>query len=250
MSELFQRAVQILDELRLSDGALGIREISARLGLPKSTVQRILRDLVDTDMASQDTVTRRYRLGPRTLALGMAYQHGISLRNVAMPRMRELRDRTGETVGLSVAVGDELMHVDQVESTSELRCTFEIGHPLPLWSGAPSKVLLADLAGAEVRRIASHHRHTDVTPVHPPSTEALIEAVARARKDGYATAFEETIAGVNTISAPVRGQAGRVIATISVTGPSGRLTESAMTRMLPDLQWTVGAVSAAMGAMP
>lgn len=250
MSELLNRAVQILDQLRLAGGDLAIRDIAKQVGLPKSTVQRLLRDLVDTDMAAQDPVTRRYRLGPRTLALGLAYQHGISLRNLAMAPMARLRDRTGETVGLSVVIDEQLMHVDQIESDSQLRRTFEIGHPLPLWSGAPSRLFLADLPEEQANRIIRDQRRTDVVPVDPPSAERFIAEVQQARVDGYAMAFDETLAGVSTVSAPVRGPAGRVVATISVTGPTSRLTRRAMDRVLAQLIATAEEVSSLLGAPP
>ena len=87
------------------------------------------------------------------------------LRALAAGPMTTLRDLTGETVGLSVRVGEELLHIDQVESRSELRRTFEIGKALPLWAGAPSRVLLADLPDHEVERIIRAHRPSQVEPV-------------------------------------------------------------------------------------
>lgn len=248
MSELLRRAVDILDQLRLAGGELGIREIADRVDLPRSTVQRLLRDLEETEMATQDPVTRRYRLGPRTLALGTAYQHSVNLRNVSMPKMTDLRDRTGETVGLSVAVGNGLMHVDQSESRSQLRRVFEIGHPLPLWCGAPSRIFLADLSDEEAERIIGDRGGTDVTPHNPPSPERMLAEVHQARLDGFAVAFDETLSGVSTLSVPVFGPIGRVTATISVTGPSSRLTRAAMNRVLDELSETAHQVSVLIGA--
>lgn len=248
MSELLNRAVQVLDQLRLAGGDLAIRDIAKQVGLPKSTVQRLLRDLVDTDMAARDPITRRYRLGPRTLALGMAYQHGINLRNVALPVMTRLRDETGETVGLSVEVGEELMHVEQVESASQLRRTFEIGHPLPLWCGAPSRLFLAFRSDEDIQRIIADRGHTDVEPANPPSPERMAAEVRQARIDGYAMAFDETVASVSTLSAPVIGPAGHVVATLSVTGPTSRFTRKAMNQSLPALTASADLVSGQLGA--
>ncbi|HEX6447404.1 MAG TPA: IclR family transcriptional regulator [Streptosporangiales bacterium] len=249
MSELLRRAVDVLETLRVGEVGLSIREVAAEVGLPKSTVQRLLKDLVETDMATQDSVTRRYRLGPRTLALGMAYQRRLDVRTVALPHLTRLRDAYGETAGVSVAIGDELMHLDQVESTSTLRATFEVGRPLPLWSGAPSRVLMADMPDEEVRRIVSDRDHADVRPVNPPSPEELLEAVRETRRTGHAVAFEETIPGVNTLSVPVRGHAGRVAATFSLTGPSSRFDAAAMRAALGGLLDAASAVGVELGRM-
>lgn len=244
---LLGRAVQVLDALGKAEADLTIRQIASRVDLPKSSVQRLLRGLVETELAIQDPANRRYRLGPRTLALGMAYQRRINVRAVALPHMVRLRDRTGETVGLSIPVGEEVMHIDQVESNAELRRTFEIGRPYPLWSGAPSRLVLAGMADNDVERIARERTPGDVAPVRPPLPVELVQAVRTARMRGYAAAFEETIVGVNTLAAPVRGHADQVVATISVTGPSVRLNRTAMDSILADLVTTAQAVSVEIG---
>ena len=248
MSESLRRAVQTLDVLARSERDLSIRELAEATAVSKSAVQRILASLVETGLAAQDPTSRRYGLGPRTLVLGTAYQKRIDLRSVALPHLTRLRDLTGETVGLSVRVGDELLHVDQVESGSELRRSFELGRPLPLWCGAPSRVFLADLP-VEVRtRIVHERRPSVVVPDDPPSAETLLASVERCRTDGWATAFGETIAGVNTLAAGLRGADGRVVATVSVTGPSTRWDRAAIEHWTPQLLETTSTVSALLGA--
>ena len=247
MSEMIRRAVDALDVLARAERDLSIREISAECGASKSAVQRILSSLVETGLAVQDSSSRRYGLGPRTLVLGTAYQKRIDLRRVAQPHMTRLRDLTGETVGLSVAVGDELLHIDQVESLSELRRSFDIGRTLPLWCGAPSRMLLADLPDEQVEKIVRARRPSIVVPADPPSAETLLAAVRESRERGYGTALGETIAGVNTVAAPVRGADGRTVATISVTGPALRMDASRLQAMVPDLLDCAGVVSALLG---
>lgn len=248
MSDLLRRAVDIMELLRLAGGELGIRDIAERVQLPKSTVQRILSDLVDTEMASQDPATRRYRLGPRTLALGMAYQRGIDLRGVALPHMIQLRDLTGETVGLSVVIGDGMMHVDQVESRAQLRRTFDIGRPLPMWAGAPSRLILGELPDEEARAVLDDHVETGYQPVRPPSADDLLRDVADARTRGHARAIDETIAGVSTLSAPVRGHSGELVAVLSVTGPTARFDDAAMDGAVEPLTGAARRISLQLGA--
>jgi IclR family acetate operon transcriptional repressor len=247
VSEVLRRAVRTLDVLARADGDLSIRELAEETEVSKSAVQRLLSSLVDTGLVVQEPTTRRYGLGPRTLVLGTAYQKRIDLRSVAQRHMERLRDATGETVGLSVVVGEELLHVEQAESTSALRRSFEIGRPLPLWCGAPARLFLADLHDDEVRRIVRARRRSAVVPAAPPSPEALLASVEESRRLGYATAFGETIAGVNTVAAALRGADGRVAATLSITGPASRLDVEALERWTPVLLETVAEVSALLG---
>ncbi|WP_345609812.1 IclR family transcriptional regulator [Pseudonocardia adelaidensis] len=251
MSELLRRAVQVLEVLRVSDDALSIRQVADRAGLSKSTVQRLLRELVDTDLAGQDPVTQRYRLGPRTLALGVAYQRRLNLRQAALPHMGRLRDAAGETVGLTVAFGgDQMMHIEQLESVSELRATFDIGRPLPLWSGAPSRLFLAARPDEDIRRILDQHDPSEITPINPPEPAALFADVQNVRAQGYAVAVEETLPGVSTLSAPIRAAGADLVATLSLTSPSSRLTEDAIRSLLPELLRTARAISADLGHLP
>lgn len=247
MSESVRRVVGLLDTLARADGDLTVRELAAHVEVSKSAAQRMLSALVDTGLAVQDPGSRRYGLGPLTLVLGTAYQRRIDLRALAAGPMTALRDLTGETVGLSVRVGDELLHIDQVESPSELRRTFEIGKALPLWAGAPSRVLLADLPDDEVARIIRAHRPSQVVPVAPPAAEDLIASVVECRERGWASAFEETIPGVNTVAAPVRRQDGSTAATVSITGPTNRLDHTRVEAVVPDLLKATAEVSRLLG---
>lgn len=247
MSESVRRVVGLLDTLARAEHDLTVRELAAQVDLSKSAAQRMLSALVETGLAVQDPTSRRYGLGPLTLVLGTAYQRRIDLRSLAAGPMTALRDLTGETVGLSVMVGEELLHVDQVESRSELRRTFEIGKPLPLWAGAPSRVLLADLPDEDVERIVRAHRPSTVVPAAPPSAEALIASVRECRRRGWGAALEETIPGVNTVAAPVRRQDGGTVATISITGPANRVDPERIAAMVPDLLRATGEVSRLLG---
>ena len=251
MSEgVLQRAVRILQTLAAAPQPLSIRALADETGLSKSAVQRLLSDLVSTELASQDPATRQYHLGPRTLALGMAYQRRVDVRRAALPHMGKLRDVTGETVGISVGLADQVLHVDQVESASALRAHFDIGRPLPLWSGAPARLLLAVRSDEEIRRILSERLGTDLVPVNPPSAEDLIRDVELVRSAGYASAFEETLPGVSTMSVPVFGSKGELAAVLSLTAPSTRLTQERVGGLLPDVMRTAADISAALGYLP
>ncbi|BCJ34774.1 IclR family transcriptional regulator [Actinocatenispora thailandica] len=247
MSESLRRGVELLEALRTADAGLGVRELAARVGLPKSTVARLLKTLDDCQLASQDQATRRYRLGPRTLALGAAYQAGLDLRRIAVGPMRRLRDLTGETVGLSVALGAERMFIEEVQSVSELRTTSELGHPYPIWAGAPGRVLVAGMA-AEQRATALADAGPDAWRMAtPPSPDGLGALLERIRADGYATASNESVPGVSAVAAPVHDFAGTVVAALSISGPSGRFTDAARHDALPELFATARTITAALG---
>ena len=244
---VLRRAVAVLDVLAVHEAPPTVRVIAEHCGLSKSAVQRILVELEGVDLALQDPATRRYRLGPRALALGVAYQRRLSVRNVALGPMAALCDTVQETIGLSVGYADRLLHVEQIEPQHDLNARFQLGRPLPLWSGAPARVILAARPMQEVRRVLEDYAHTDIEPVNPPSPDILQREVETARRIGHARAFDETLVGVNTLSVPLRGAHGDLVAVLSITAPSARLPASRMDAVLPRLTHTASDISAQLG---
>ncbi|MBF8190618.1 IclR family transcriptional regulator [Nonomuraea sp. K274] len=248
MSETLRKALLILDVLRTSESALSARELAVQVDLPKSTAQRLLQSLEESRMAVQDPVSRKYRLGPRTLTLGMAYRERLDLRNVALPHMRALRDATDETVGLSVAVGRERMFIEEVQSQSELRTHSELGVPYPLWTGAPGRVLLAHLPAAEVESVLASGCEGAWQAIEPPTKDAFLDRLAAIRSKGQDRAYDETIKGVSALAAPVYDASSRVAAALSVSGPSGRMSDAEMDRIEGDVLRTAQLISRSLGA--
>jgi len=247
LSETLRKAMMILDELRLSDHGLSARELATKVDLPKSTVQRLLQSLEEARMTVQDPASRKYALGPKTLTLGMAYRERLDLRNAALPHMRALRDLTNETIGLSVVVGHERMFTEEVQSQSELRAQTELGVPYPLWQGAPGRVLLAHLPAGQIDDVLAGAGDQAWRSVGLADREALAERLAAIRRDGHDRAFDETIAGVSAIAAPVRDASGRVAAALSLSAPSGRMGPAAMDRVLPEVATAAEKISGALG---
>jgi IclR family acetate operon transcriptional repressor len=244
---LLRRAVAVLDTLAADSAPPSVRTIAERTGLSKSSVQRILVELEGVDLAVQDAATRRYRLGPRTLALGSAYQRGLSLHGAAIGPMTDLAAEVTETVGISVGHADRLIHVEQVEPQRRLSARFDVGRPLPLWFGAPAKVVLAERADEEILRVLDDREQTEIEPVNPPAPDELRRQVADVRRTGHARAFEETIEGVHTLSVPVRGALGDLAAVLSVTAPSERLPDERMNEVLPSLLAAAAVISGRLG---
>jgi len=247
VSESLRKAMLILEVLRGSAVDLSARELAVRLELPKSTAQRLLQALEESRMAVQDPVSRKYRLGPRTLTLGMAYRERLDLRNVALPHMRALRDATDETVGLSVAVGHERMFIEEVQSQSELRAHSELGFPYPLWTGAPGRVLLAHLPPAEVDSVLDEGDDPTWHAVKPARRAEFHERLVLVRERGHDRAFDETITGVSAVAVPVRDASARTAAALSISGPSGRMTGREMDAILPDALRAAEVISRALG---
>lgn len=243
------KSIHVLGELRALPGGASARELASLAGLPRSTVQRILTTLTVTGMVIQDPSTQKYKIGPRALLIGLGYNSGLTLISEARPEMIALRDRTSETVGLSVAVDDTRVFLEEVQSTEELRFAPELGKTYPLWSGANGRVLMSGLSAERVEEVLAS-RHHDGAVEHALSTQEIRDRLTEFRERGYAMAFNEAIANVNSVAMPIRDASGDVAAALSISGPSQRFTTEKMTEALHPLSVAAENITARLGGVP
>jgi IclR family transcriptional regulator, acetate operon repressor len=221
-----ERAADVLTLFTRVDGpSLGVTEIASTLGLSKAVVHRILTTLAAKGLVESDEETRRYRLGPVALSLGVAYIDRIDLRSLAMPVLRRLSASTDETATLSLRYGWQRMYVDQITPEREVKMTVPLGRAFPLHTGSSSKAFLAFLPEDEIERYLARgplEPLTDATITDEASLRAdLVEVRAR----GYATSFGERQAGAGSVAAPVLDHRGQPAGVISVCGPLERFRD-------------------------
>ncbi|TVR33790.1 MAG: IclR family transcriptional regulator [Nitriliruptor sp.] len=221
-----ERAADVLVLFTRSDQAdLGVTEIATQLDLSKAVVHRVLTTLAAKGLVTVHEETRRYRLGPVALSLGIAYLDRIDLRDLLQPRLRELSERTNETATMSLRYGWQRMYVDQVTPNREVKMTVVLGRAFPLHAGSSSKAFLAFLTGDEQERyLAQHHLEalTDRTIIDDAQLRAELQLI---RERGYAVSFGERQAGAGSVAAPVLDHRGEPAAAVSICGPLERFRE-------------------------
>lgn len=212
------RAFSVLRSL--SAGPAGVTDIAERVGLPKSTVSRMLSTLEALGAVEQVAAGGEYRIGFAMIELAAAARPGRSLVSIARPHLVELSRRTGEAVGVSIPDGDDMIYLDQLTPDGELQVRDWTGHRIPMHAVPSGHVVLAnDSALAKRLTAGSLQRFTPHTVVSGPALRARLELVQR---DGYAWALEEFAEGMNSVAAAVRNGDGKVIAALHVYGPASR----------------------------
>ncbi|MCZ8514144.1 IclR family transcriptional regulator [Paenibacillus filicis] len=209
---------------------LNLTEISARVGLHKSTVHRLLASLEGKGFIIRDQASERYRLGFRIWELSANLTHSDDPALILLPEMERLRDQVGETVSLYVRDGLERVRVQAVQSNQAIRRVAPIGARLPLYVGASSKILVA-FADAAVQQELLHDPQWPATG-EPAAFRQQLEEV---RALGYATSVEEREPGAAAVAVPIMGRGERLVAALAVSGPSNRLTPQQMKEIAPIL---------------
>lgn len=212
-SESGKRVVDLLLAFSKDRHTLSVKDLAAATGIPVPSVYRYVALLRESGLLVADS-QRSYHLSTRFAALARAAEAGESIIGLAHPTMRELADRTGETVLLSRLVNGVPVCVHRIESSQRLRFSFDPGEPLPLDRGATSRVLLASMPPAQRDAVLDELRGRD-----PERADRLERNVALALHQGWATALEELDQGIWAASAEVRGAQGEPCAALTLTAP-------------------------------
>jgi DNA-binding IclR family transcriptional regulator len=196
------------------EGPLRVSEAAERLGVARSTAHRLLAMLVYRDFAERDA-DRRYVAGP-VLRLPARPEPVAVLRQVALPHLRTLMERSGETANLVVVVDVQARFVATVECPHILRVGDREGRTLPAHLSSAGRAVLAARSDAEVMALYA-------TPDSPVAdVPALLRELRIVRRTGLAVNDQRTEAGLTAIGCAVRSAAGTVSAGLSIAMPTAR----------------------------
>lgn len=219
-----RNALRVLEEVAERQPA-GVADLARALEIPKSTVQRALLTLQDAGWLrpSDGTGATRWVLTTKPLLIGRSTSGDLSLRDVAVPVMEELRGRCDETVHLAVPEGGKVVLIERLETSQPVRIILPLGKNLPLHASANGKAVLAASGPEFIERYLAEGL-TRFTGTTITERERLRAELALIRKRGYATNDGEWRTDVSAAAAPVVGRSGEPVASISINVPSSRVT--------------------------
>ncbi len=221
--QVIERMTRLLNALAGQAEAVTLKQLAQSTGLHPSTAHRILTALVH-DRLVERIDQGNYRLGIRLLELGNLVKARISVREHALPLMRQLHAATGEAVNLSVRRDDEIVYVERTSSgRAMMRVVNIVGARAPLHITAVGKLFLLEDGPEGLRAYAERSRLASYTKNTLTSVAALEKEFDRIRRQGYALDNEEAELGVRCIGAAVRDDTGTLVAGLSVSAPAERM---------------------------
>lgn len=215
------RAFDILETLSREKDGLALTEIGRRLGLPKSTVFRLLDSLGSRGYVERTSATGGYKLGLEFIELASLYLNNLDLKVEAQPFLMRLSHDTGKTVFLAILGGREMVYIDKSETFSSLRKYSVIGERRPLYCTALGKAYLSALDEAEARGLLTGVRLERMTPATATDIETVMARVGEARVRGWALDDREIEDNVRCVAAPILDYSARPIAALSVSWDIG-----------------------------
>lgn len=218
MDSAVAKAFGLLEALAQAKGPSRLSTLATELGLQKSTVHRVLAELIGLGYVERDEATGLYRPTLRTWEIGTAIVADLPIKQVASTALHQLHARTGETVSLMVRSGDDALYLDKLISPRPSRFTTRVGSRVPLPLTAGGKAILANVADGDdvVRRAAERPDLRGVV-----DAAQILAEIADARQRGYAVSSARP--GLVGIAAAVVDRGGEPVAALSVSAPTDRV---------------------------
>ena len=226
----------------LADGAreLPLGEIAERLSLPKSGAHRLLSTLVDIGWAEKNPETAFYRLSMRLAVLGQQFYVATGIPDICQPLLDRLARQCREFVRLAVVDGTSLVWVAHAQGASGglMYQPSLTSNTVPLFATASGKAWLATLSTSEAMQIVMKNGGLKDPERYGPnvvrSVEALLRELKTTARRGYGIALSEAEFGVTAVAAAIRpDDASSALGTVSIAGPSARVTEKRAQELAP-----------------
>lgn len=200
-----EKAMILLDTLAVARVPLSLQEISSRCGYPKSTVYGLLSTMRSFHVIEQDAMSGKYRLGMHLFELGNVVRSSWDVIGAGRKYMPAIAQTIGETVGLWMYQGGEMICLYQQDTGNPMRIVTEAGTRFPMHCTAMGKAVLAWMpdAGFRVRQMAKSGIMSVFTPHTIIDEEAMFKEIERIRCNGVAIENGEHFIGLRGVSAPI-----------------------------------------------
>jgi len=218
-----EKVFAALEVISSSDGPVSLSEVTARLGIPKPSVHRILAQLEQARLIKRDLAGKRFLSGERSTRLAYTTLQSAA-RTANELVLRGLVSSIGETFNISILDGAEIVYVHRVECDWPLRSHYTAGSRFPAHCTSAGKAILA-FSSKEVRKqFIDNIALKRFTSNTINSRTKFIPTLDRVKRDGFAQNDQEYIEGVVGIAVPILGKDGRALAGLSLHAPLARLS--------------------------
>jgi len=223
-----ERGLKLLRLFRRSRPSITPPEIAHELKIPRSTVHRLLQTLEEMEFLRRAESGGAYVMGPAVLSIGFEYLSSLDIVQLSNPVLGQLRDKTQCSAHLAVLHGTDIVYLSRHASANAVTSNVSVGTRLPAHASVMGRVLLADLSPSALHALYKDKPLQRVTPKTPTTMASLERLLLEDRRLGYVIGSSYYERGVTSVAAPVRDQAGKVVAAINVAIVDTLVDESAV----------------------
>src|SRR4051812_15961177 len=245
-----ERALSMLEVVAQEPEGMSNAEISRKLQIPKSSASYILRTLENQNYLNRDLHNGKYRVGLKILSLSRGALSGIDVREVALPIMRHLMEKTSLTCHLAILDGPEAVYIEKADPPGFIRMDTWVGRRMRVHATSVGKALVAHIPQDRLQTIVSERPLEKRTPKTITSLPRFLRELEKIRAQGYAVDDEENNLGARCVGAPVFNQHGVIEASLGLSGTIHQVNSQTMPRILEALKDAARHFSMQLGSRP
>ncbi|WP_425409815.1 IclR family transcriptional regulator domain-containing protein [Hyphococcus sp.] len=213
-----------------------LTQVAERTGMSRAGARRYLLTLADLGYVYHDE--RLFRLSPKVMELGYTYLSSEPMTAIVQPYLDQLRDATGETIGLAVLDDGYIVHIARANSKRSLMApTLTIGRRFPAIYTSPGRVMIALKGETDVEGYLDVADPSVNGPLRKKDVDSIRKALKKAQRDQYAMVEQEIEIGVRTLAVPIFNQSHEVVSALNILTNIAKIEkEYLMNECLPRMQ--------------
>lgn len=230
-----RNALRLLNLFTIEEPELRLSDIASRLEIGESTAYRLTNTLQEGGMLVRDSHTKSFRLAATILAKGNVILSKIDLCHISRPILEKLANETGEASHIAVFKENQVMYLYQIDSLNHVHLLSHAGRLNPVHCTSTGQILLANQSNSIIQSIIEGglKKYTPKTITEP---NKLLQLLKKIQDQGYAVSTEELHEGVGSIAAPVKNKKGEVVASVSIAGPTSRMSPNTLPKLIKQVQ--------------
>lgn len=236
------RPLAVLEHLTQSTQPLTLGQLASLMGVPKSTLMRLLRSMEVHGYVLHMPAERGFVPGPRSATLALKTLRNSNMRRECRAVLRNLVNRIGESCNLTVPDAGRVLYVERVETTEPLRMHMQPGTWVPMHCTASGKLFLASLSLLERQRILANMQLNRYSPRTIVDRQELDDELKRMAKLGLGIDNEEFVRGMIAVAVPVLGPDRKTVAAIACHGPTARVSLDDLMASVPQIRMATEAM--------
>lgn len=218
-----QKGLKILRLFSNEKPEWGISEMACALHIHKSTVSRLVSELVTKGFLEKKG--RKYRLGLSLLRLSGVVTSHLEIHRESKEILHQLVDDLEETAHVAILEDGSVTYLHKVECKHPVRLLSHVGKRNPAHCTSSGKILLAYQPESKVKDWIAGNGLMQMGPNSITDPDRLLHDLRNVKKQGYSVCIDEMHEDVVSIAAPIRDYTGQVVAAVSVVGPGQRITQ-------------------------
>jgi len=231
-----ERALEILSCFSLTKPELTLIEICEMTKLPKPTVFRLLASLENSGFIARTADQQRYSVGIRVFELGNVYLSNLSIEQIFSPYMQEISQKYSIACNLAILDSGQVVYIASTNTSGPFQYAPIIGYRHYVHCSALGKSLLVDKSKEEILGILSETGMPALSPHTITKPKVYLEEIDEARRFGFTVDDQEGAVGIYCLAVPIRNRSGKVVAALSVSGPSPKYNDDFKESIIRDLQ--------------